>query len=77
MHDSWKTMLSGSSDGDEYDRKVTYHHNYFENCNSRLPLFRFGHGHVFNNYYNGPIKIEYMYSTKVTNSYYSLTNKYT
>jgi pectate lyase len=27
------------------------HHNRYENCNSRLPLFRGGNGHVFNNYY--------------------------
>jgi pectate lyase len=27
------------------------HHNFYKNCNSRLPLFRGGNGHVFNNYY--------------------------
>lgn len=51
LHDSWKTMLVGSSDGDDYDRKITAHHNIFENCNSRMPLYRFGTGHFFNNYY--------------------------
>lgn len=51
LHDSWKTALVGSSDGDEFDRKITMHHNFFQNCNSRLPLFRFGNGHVFNNLY--------------------------
>lgn len=51
LHDSWKTSLVGSSDGDEYDRKITYHHNYIQNCNSRLPSYRYGHGHIFNNYY--------------------------
>lgn len=55
LHDSWKTSLIGSSDSDNYDRKVTYHHNRFENVNSRLPLFRFGQGHLFNNYYNNII----------------------
>ncbi|UII27141.1 T9SS type A sorting domain-containing protein [Fulvivirga maritima] len=53
LHDSWKTMLVGSSDGDDDDRKITAHHNYFDNCNSRLPLFRHGNGHFFNNYYSG------------------------
>lgn len=53
LHDSWKASLSGSSDSDVHDRTITYHHNYFENINSRLPLFRFGKGHVFNNYYKG------------------------
>ncbi len=51
LHDSWKTMLCGSSDSDDYDRTITAHHNIFENCNSRMPLFRFGTGHFFNNYY--------------------------
>lgn len=51
LHDSWKTALVGSSDDDDFDRKITMHHNFFENCNSRLPLFRFGNGHVFNNLY--------------------------
>ena len=27
------------------------HHNWLRNINSRLPLFRGGNGHVFNNYY--------------------------
>lgn len=55
LHDSWKTSLVGSSDGDNYDRKITYHHNYWKNVNSRLPLFRFGQGHLFNNYYDNII----------------------
>ncbi|MFZ5989975.1 MAG: pectate lyase family protein [Bacillota bacterium] len=55
LHDSYKTSLVGSSDSDNYDRKITYHHNRFENCFSRLPLFRFGTGHIFNNYYAGII----------------------
>lgn len=55
LHDSWKTSLVGSSDSDNYDRKITYHHNRFENINSRGPLFRFGQGHLFNNYYNNII----------------------
>ncbi len=53
FYDSYKTSLVGSSDSDEYDRKITYHHNYIRNCNSRLPSYRFGTGHVYNNYYEG------------------------
>lgn len=53
FHDSWKTMLVGSGDSDNHDRKITAHNNYFDNCNSRMPLFRFGNGHFFNNYYSG------------------------
>lgn len=51
FHDSWKCSLSGSSETDTYNRTVTYHHNFYENINSRLPLFRSGEGHMFNNYY--------------------------
>ena len=56
LHDSWKTSLVGSSDSDEYDRRITYHHNYIVNCNSRLPSFRFGYGHIFNNYYESSVE---------------------
>jgi pectate lyase len=51
LHDAWKASLSGYTETDTYDRKITYHHNRFENINSRLPLFRGGNAHVFNNYY--------------------------
>lgn len=55
LHDSWKTSLVGSSDSDNADRKITYHHNRWENIYSRGPLFRFGEGHLFNNYYRNII----------------------
>ncbi|MEZ4688268.1 MAG: pectate lyase [Bacteroidia bacterium] len=51
LHDSWKCSLSGSSESDTFNRQVSYHHNIYENANSRLPLFRGGTGHIFNNYY--------------------------
>ncbi|MGM8225152.1 pectate lyase family protein [Cellvibrio sp. ARAG 10.3] len=56
LHDSWKTSLWGSSDTNAYERRITFHHNRFENVNSRLPLFRFGQGHVFNNYYKNVLE---------------------
>ncbi len=51
LHDSWKTSLWGSSDEDVANRTVTFHHNLWQNVNSRLPLYRYGELHVFNNYY--------------------------
>ncbi|MES9944713.1 MAG: pectate lyase [Candidatus Thiodiazotropha sp.] len=51
LHDSWKTSLWGSSDSDDYERRVTFLGNHWQNANSRMPLFRFGQGHVVNNYY--------------------------
>lgn len=55
LHDSWKTSLWGSSDAGEEgdaDRRITFHNNYWYKVNSRLPLFRFGEAHIFNNYYH-------------------------
>ena len=57
LYDSHKTILIGSNDGEDAqpDRKVIMHHNLIKDCNSRLPLFRGGHGHIYNNYYrNNP-----------------------
>jgi pectate lyase len=51
LHDSYKTCLVGSSDDDNYDRKITFHHSRYDNCFSRLPLYRFGTGHIYNCYY--------------------------
>ncbi|PVF96910.1 putative pectate lyase 1 [Serendipita vermifera] len=54
LHDHWKSMLIGHSDSNESEDKkmtVTVHHNYWKNLNSRGPSFRFGTGHVYNNYY--------------------------
>ena len=51
LHDSFKCSLVGSSDSDNYDRKMTYHHNIIKNIKERAPSYRFGTGHMFNNYY--------------------------
>ncbi len=51
FHDSYKTSLIGSSDSDDYDRKITFHHNVYSNVKSRTPSYRGGTGHMFNNYY--------------------------
>ena len=52
-----KTCLLGHSDDnasqDVGKLKVTYHHNYFDGSATRHPRARFGHVHVFNNYYRG------------------------
>ena len=51
FHDAFKTSLVGSSDSDSSDRKITFHHNIYSNVKSRLPSYRGGTGHMFNNYY--------------------------
>lgn len=51
FHDHHKTSLVGSSDSDTKDRKITWHHNYYYNVKERLPSYRGGTSHMFNNYY--------------------------
>ena len=53
FHDHAKVGLDGSGDSDDFERRITYAHNRYENVGSRLPLQRFGYIHVYNNYYNG------------------------
>ena len=50
FHDHHKASLMGKGNSDDYDRHITYSHNYFKNILSRLPLIRFGKVHVLNNY---------------------------
>ena len=51
FHDHHKCHLIGSSDTDVGDRKITFHHNYYSHLKQRLPLYRFGTAHIFNNYF--------------------------
>lgn len=48
--------LMGSSDSDNTNTFVTFHHNYYQDVDSRMPLLRHGTAHAFNNYYNGITK---------------------
>ena len=47
-----KTGLIGGSDS-QTTACVTFHHNWYEDCNSRLPLGRQANMHMYNNYYDG------------------------
>ncbi|MFD7876519.1 polysaccharide lyase family 1 protein [Streptomyces sp. NPDC059766] len=55
--DHYKGSLVGHSDSnaseDTGHLRVTYHHNYFSNVNSRIPSLRFGTGHFYDNYVVG------------------------
>lgn len=56
LHNHWKASLHGHTEPDtessNTERNITFHHNRFEDMESRLPLFRYGFGHLYNNYYN-------------------------
>ena len=48
FRDHWKSNLVGSSESDNYNRRITFHHNYWKNINSRTPSYRYGEAHIFN-----------------------------
>jgi len=51
LHDQHKGGLVGASDTDvSADRKITYHHNYYNKVKLRVPMYRGAVGHFFNNY---------------------------
>ena len=47
-----KTGLVGGSDS-QRTASITFHHNWYEDCGSRLPLGRQANMHMYNNYYDG------------------------
>ncbi|MFJ6086681.1 polysaccharide lyase family 1 protein [Streptomyces sp. NPDC092369] len=53
----YKGSLVGHSDNnaseDTGHLRVTYHHNWFDKVNSRIPSLRFGTGHFYDNYVVG------------------------
>lgn len=52
LHDSGRGGLIGSNDdGDDGSTNVTFHHNWYQNINSRTHLIREADGHLYNNYY--------------------------
>jgi len=54
FHDQHKGGLVGASDTDtSADRKVTWHHNHYDNVKLRVPMMRGAVGHFFNNYVLG------------------------
>ncbi|CAM4006878.1 Pectate trisaccharide-lyase precursor [Vibrio aerogenes CECT 7868] len=55
LKNSGRGGLVGSSDSDDANGPVTFHHNYYLNINSRTPLLRHATAHSYNNYYNGLI----------------------
>ncbi|KAF8601359.1 pectin lyase-like protein, partial [Ceratobasidium sp. AG-I] len=53
LHDHWKASLVGHSDSNEDEDKtltITFTLNQRYNLNSRMPSFRFGTGHIYDNY---------------------------
>ncbi|HWV76156.1 MAG TPA: polysaccharide lyase family 1 protein [Isoptericola sp.] len=51
LRGSGRGGLVGSGDSDLNNGPVTYHHNLYENIDSRLPLLRGATAHIYNNHY--------------------------
>ncbi|MFI5913158.1 pectate lyase [Dactylosporangium sp. NPDC051541] len=56
LRNSGRGGLIGSSDSDTGNGPVTFHHNIYENIDSRTPLLRAATAHIYNNYYLGLTK---------------------
>ncbi|GAB2791347.1 pectate lyase family protein [Amycolatopsis magusensis] len=51
LRDSGRGGLVGSSESDRSNGFITYHHNVYQNIDSRAPLLRGGIAHMYNNHY--------------------------
>ncbi|MBD1389013.1 polysaccharide lyase family 1 protein [Neiella sp. HB171785] len=79
LRNSGRGGLVGNSAKDNQNGPVTFHHNLYENIDSRTPLFRGRLAHVYNNYYKSlnksginarvesKIKVEHNYFGKTKN----------
>lgn len=72
---------SDSSTGDRGKLRVTFHHNWWSTlCHERMPRVRYGHVHVYNNYYNAPgnnqcIRAAIESQVLVENNYFESVNR--
>ncbi|GGQ40253.1 pectate lyase [Streptomyces ruber] len=51
LRNSGRGGLIGSSESDRSNSFITFHHNKYENIDSRAPLLRGGTAHMYNNHY--------------------------
>ncbi|XRQ12259.1 pectate lyase family protein [Actinomadura welshii] len=53
LRNSGRGGLVGSSESDRSNGFITYHHNLYQNIDSRTPLLRGGIAHIYNNHFTG------------------------
>jgi pectate lyase len=51
--DSGKVMGCGGATKEETNLFITFHHNWFDHCDSRCPRLNHTTAHIYNNYYDG------------------------
>lgn len=77
--DCHKTNLIGSSDS-SLQYNLTYHHNWWHNCGSRIPLARQANVHFYNNYISTDTTtkagISYVHSIRANANLFSEGNYY-
>lgn len=59
-NDSSRAGLIGSSDSDDANTNITFHHNWYKNIEQRTPLIRHALVHMYNNYWSND-SIDYMF----------------
>lgn len=73
-----KTALVGSGDS-SFQYNITFHHNYYNKCGSRLPFTRNSNFHIYNCYYNSSTGTNMQIYTNayafIERCYFSNTNK--
>ncbi|MDO8344928.1 MAG: hypothetical protein Q7T48_17135 [Cellvibrio sp.] len=60
FNDSSRAGLIGSSDSDNKNTNITFHHNWYKNIEQRTPLIRHALVHIYNNYWSNNT-IDYMF----------------
>ncbi|QEY11445.1 hypothetical protein [Cellvibrio sp. KY-YJ-3] len=60
FNDSSRAGLIGSSDSDNKNTNITFHHNWYKNIEQRTPLIRHALVHMYNNYWSNDT-IDYMF----------------
>ncbi|WP_323813450.1 pectate lyase [Cellvibrio sp. NN19] len=60
FNDSSRAGLIGSSDSDNKNTNITFHHNWYKNIEQRTPLIRHALVHMYNNYWSNT-SIDYMF----------------
>ncbi|MBN1187928.1 MAG: T9SS type A sorting domain-containing protein [Bacteroidales bacterium] len=51
--DSGKAMGCGGATGEDNQLYITFHHNWFDHSDSRMPRLTYTNAHVYNNFYDG------------------------
>ncbi len=66
--DCGKVMGCGGATKEETNLLITFHHNWFDHCDSRCPRLNHTTAHIYNNYYDG-VAVYGIGCTEVSNAF--------